>query len=94
MNARNARPWTTVATDTRPEVENLLLEGYRRMSPAQKFARVAALNATVTALAAQGLRLRSGDLPEREQRLRLASLWLDADLMVRAFGWDPRLHRG
>jgi hypothetical protein len=80
-------------SDTSPEVEDIILEGYRRMSPAEKLARVQGLNETVLQLSAQGLKLRHGKLSERELRLRLASLWLDPDLMVRAFGWDPRLHR-
>ena len=79
-------------SDTAPEVERVLLEGYRRMSPAEKLRRVEELNETALQLAAQGMRLRHGALPERELRLRLASLWLEPDLMRRAFGWDPRAH--
>jgi hypothetical protein len=44
--------------------------------------------------AAARIRAQYGpDLPERELRLRLAALWIDRDIMVRAFvrafGWDP-----
>jgi hypothetical protein len=80
------------ATDTSGDVEQVLLEGYRRMSPADKLRRVEELNETALQLAAQGMRLRHGALPERELRLRLAALWLNPDLMRRAFGWDPRAH--
>ncbi len=30
-----------------------------------------------------------GSIPERELRLRLASLWLDRETMIRVFHWDP-----
>ncbi len=76
-------------SDTDPEVESLMIEGYRAMSPAQKFARVQELNEMVLQVAAAGIEQRHGKLPERELRLRLASLWLDSETMIRAFGWDP-----
>jgi hypothetical protein len=76
--------------DTDPAVEALLIEGYRRMSPAQKLERVRALNHAVQELALADIRRRHPDADEREQALRLASRWLDPDLMVRAFGWDVR----
>lgn len=62
------------------------------MSPAEKLARVVALNGMVEALAAARLRERYGpDLSERELGLRLAALRLDRETMVAAFGWDPHL---
>ena len=30
-----------------------------------------------------------GTISEHEQRLRLAALWLDRDIMIRVFNWDP-----
>jgi hypothetical protein len=76
--------------DTDPAVELLLIEGYRRMSPAQKLERVRALNRAVQELALADIRRRHPDADEREQALRLASRWLDHELMVRVFGWDVR----
>jgi hypothetical protein len=76
-------------SDTPPEVEAVLLEGYRRMTSAQKLERVCALNRTVQQMALAGIRARHGELPEREVRLRLAALWLGRDTMIRVFGWDP-----
>jgi len=78
--------------DTSPRVRALLVEGYRRMSPAKKLQRVAELNAAVLELAAAGIRRRHGAVAEEELRLRLAALWLDRETMMRAFGWDPRKH--
>jgi hypothetical protein len=35
------------------------------------------------------LREQYPEVCERELALRLASLWIPRDLMIRAFGWDP-----
>ncbi len=76
--------------DTAPGAEAVLVEGYRRMSAAEKLRRVADLNEAILDLAAARIRGQYGqDVPERELRLRLASLWLDRDTMRRVFGWDP-----
>jgi hypothetical protein len=80
------------ASDTPPAVERVLIEGFRRMTPAEKLQRVVALNRAVEQLASAGLRYRHGDMTERERRLRLAALRLDAELMRDAFGWDPQVH--
>jgi len=76
--------------DTQPDIEAMLIEGYRRMTPAQKLARVRELIRCVQELALTDIRRRHPDAGEREQALRLASRWLDPDLMLRAFGWDVR----
>jgi hypothetical protein len=78
------------ANDTSPEAERILIEGYRRMSPAKKLQRVVALNRAVEQLAAARILSQYGpDLPGRELRLRLAALRLDRDTMIRVFDWDP-----
>ena len=77
--------------DTDPKIEAVLLEGYRAMSVAQKLARVSALTQAVQELALLDIRRRHPDADPREQALRLASRWLDPDLMKRAFGWDVRV---
>jgi hypothetical protein len=76
--------------DTDPVVEAILIEGYRRMSPSQKLDRVRSLTHAVQELALADIRRRHPDADEREQSLRLASRWIERDLMVRAFGWDVR----
>jgi hypothetical protein len=75
--------------DTHPAIEEMLVLGYRRMSPADKLRRVEAMNEAVLQLAATRIRAEHPGIEERELRLRLASLWLDPETMVRAFGWDP-----
>ncbi len=80
--------------DTPPEVEKLVLQGLRRMSPQQKLHRVSQLNRSVRELAAAGIRARYGaDIPERELKLRLAALRLGRPTMIAAFQWDPDENR-
>jgi len=76
-------------TDTPPHIQKLLIEGYRRMSPQQKLKRVDELTKAVQQLALARIRKQYGDISEEEQKLRLASLWLDRETMIKVFGWDP-----
>lgn len=66
-----------------------MVEAYRRMSPAEKFARIQALNEGVLQLAAARIRQQYSPATEQELRLRLAALWLDDETMRRVFDWDP-----
>jgi hypothetical protein len=72
----------------------MMIEGYRRMSPAEKLQKVEQMNEAVLQLAAARIRKDHPGIDERELRLRLASRWLGRDLMTRAFGWDPEEHKG
>ncbi len=82
----------TQSTDTPPEVEEILLEGYRRMPPVEKLRQVFDLNRTAQRMAVLRIEARYGpNLTERELRLRLAALWLDRETMIKAFGWDPEV---
>jgi hypothetical protein len=76
--------------DTHPKIEALLIEGYRKMSPTQKLERVRALTRAVQQFALVDVRRRHPDADAREQALRVASRWLEPDLMLRAFAWDVR----
>jgi len=78
-------------SDTNPIVERMLIEGYRRMSPAQKLERVASLNRALDQLATARLEATYGrQMSPRELQLRLAALRLDRETMVKVFGWDPK----
>ena len=82
----------TQSIDTPPEVEEILLEGYRRMPPIEKLRQVFDLNRSTQQMAALRIEARYGpNLSERELRLRLAALWLDRETMIKAFGWDPEI---
>jgi hypothetical protein len=77
----------SLPNDTHPKGEALLLEAYRKMSPAQKLERVGALTRAVQELALMDIRRRHPDAAPREQALRVASRWIGPELMIRAFGW-------
>ena len=79
-----------LTNDTHPKIEAILIEGYRKMSPAQKLDRVCALTQAVQELALLDVRRRHPNADAREQALRVASRWIDPELMLRAFGWDVR----
>lgn len=76
-------------SDTRPEIERIVLDGYRQMSPAQKLARVDDLRQLTMGLAERRIRSQYAGASDQEVRLRLGALTLGRDLMIRIFGWDP-----
>jgi hypothetical protein len=76
-------------SDTSPEAEKILIEGYRRMPPSRKMKQVLDLNRTVELFALADIRRQHPAADERELRLRLGSRWLDRETMCRVFGWDP-----
>lgn len=80
---------TREKSDTHPDVERLQIEGYRRMSPGRKLMLVFDMIEFARALARSDVKRRHPHAGEREIDLRVASRWLDRDLMVKAFGWDP-----
>jgi len=75
--------------DTSPQIQKLIIAGYRRMSPQQKLKRVDELTKAIQQLALLRIVKKYGQLSEREQQLRLASLWLDRETMIQVFQWDP-----
>lgn len=77
--------------DTHPDAERVLVAGYRRMSPADKLKRVTALTQGVQQMALLRLREKYPQDSERQLQYRLASLWIDAETMRRAVGWDPEV---
>jgi hypothetical protein len=85
-------PVRTQSSDTPPDIEEMILERYREMTPREKLALVIDLNRAAQAMAAVRIRAQYGPaLPERELCLRLAALWLDRETMIRVFGWDPEV---
>ena len=75
--------------DTAPEVERILVEGFRKMAPSRKLQTVAELNDLLHKFALEEIRHRHPDATARELRLYLASRWIPRELMIEAFGWDP-----
>lgn len=87
MTQRRPGYWTQ-SSDTSYEAEQLLIEEYRRMSPADKPQRVAEMCRAVEQLAVAGIRERYPHAYAPEIMLRLGSLRLGRALMIEAFGWD------
>ena len=76
----------TLAEDTHPDAERVLIELLRRATPARKMAMVLDANRTARLLALTGLRERHpSDSPARLRR-RLADLWLGPELAAKAYG--------
>jgi hypothetical protein len=75
--------------DTAPAIEALRTEGFRRMSPAQKFALVNALTKNIRQLALTGIRMRNPGIDGHEAMLRLAAMSVDRATLTKAFGWNP-----
>lgn len=76
--------------DMPSHIQEILVEGYRKMPPWEKMKRVSELNKAIQQLALSRIRKQYGDIPEQEKKLRLASLWLDRETMIRVFNWDPQ----
>jgi hypothetical protein len=76
----------TLAEDTHPAAEHVLIELLRRASPARKMAMVLSANRTARALAMTGLRERHPGESSSRLRRRLADLWLGPELAAKAYG--------
>ena len=76
--------------DTDRKVQAFLIEGYRRMSEAERLQKVFELNRLLVKLMEAEVRHRHPNADEREIRLRVASRWLLPELMQKAFGWNPK----
>jgi hypothetical protein len=78
-----------IPNDTSKEAEQVYLKLLREAPPWRKAAMVDSLSRSCQELAAAGIRLRHPNASEREVRMRLAALWLDREVMMRVFHWDP-----
>ena len=79
----------TLSEDTSPEAERVLIELWRRATPALKFALVLDTTRSMQEFMLAGLRERHPhDSPDRLRR-RFADLWLGSDLADRAYGKLP-----
>ena len=79
----------TLAEDTHPNAERVLIELLRGASPARKMAMMLDANRTARTLALTGLRERHSNDSPTQLRRRLADLWLGADLAAKAYGPSP-----
>ena len=81
--------YKTQSPDTSYEAEQILIKHYRRMSPEEKIAKMRQLNDFAANAIFAEVRGRYPEAPEREIWLRVASRYIPADLMIKAYGWNP-----
>ena len=79
----------TDLTDTPEKIQDVLIEGYRKMSPEAKMRLVDNLTVAIQRLAFARIRRQYPSDSERDCRLRLGALGLGRETTVRVFGWDP-----
>jgi len=79
----------TQSPDTHPEIERIIVEAARKMTFAERFHKIEDLMRTAQALALADINHRYPNATEHEIRMRLGSRRIPADLMRKAFGWDP-----
>ncbi len=79
----------TQSPDTSLAAEHFLIEQLRKMPAWEKARQAAELTRTCQMLALSGIRRRYPAASDKECELRLASLWLDRETMVKVFNWDP-----
>jgi hypothetical protein len=82
-NRRMRRP---LALDTPADIERLQIEGWRRMTPAEKAASVTALTRASITMAEAGIRHRHPEESADTHRRRLADILLGPDLANKVFG--------
>lgn len=75
--------------DTSVAAEKILIAGYRAMPAGKKLRQVTALTQMTQKMALSRLRNQYGRMGKKEERLRLAALWLPREDMVRYMKWDP-----
>jgi hypothetical protein len=81
----------TLSNDTSPEIERIMIKGYRRMSAARKLQIMQDLINAACLLALGDIKRKHLESDQREMMLRLASRRIEPELMRKAFGWDPEV---
>lgn len=90
LMARAAFRAESFPRDTSAEVQRILIERWRAMPSWKKAQLIDVLSRDCLQLALAGIRQRYPDAARAELCLRLAALRIERDLMIEAFGWDPR----
>ena len=78
--------------DTDPKALAVFIELHRKMTPAERVARVFEMAAFQEGLQRSSVRSMYPQAGEREVFLRVAARRLDRETMIRVYGWDPDLH--
>ena len=76
-------------SDTDPIMEPILIEGYRKMSSAEKLKMALEMSETIRDLAKTGIKKRHPGISDEELLKRLGALLLGRELSIKVNGWDP-----
>ncbi|HBE80842.1 MAG TPA: hypothetical protein DDW65_24105 [Firmicutes bacterium] len=78
-------------SDTHPMFEPLIIEGFRKMSPSQRFKMAIEMSEAIRDLAKTGILKRHPGISDEELRKRLGALLLGRELSIKVNDWDPEL---
>ena len=81
---------TKVFSDTHPDIERLMIEGMRKMTPAQKLRAIGSMGRFMKTAAFAEVRSRYPHATEHECWMRVISRSIPADLMLKAYAWDVK----
>jgi hypothetical protein len=82
-------PYRSQSVDTPEEIDRMLFQRYRQMTPGESIERVWELNEWAWERARSGFRRQFPSASERDIELRLAALKHGPQLVARALGRDP-----
>jgi len=77
-------------TDTDPRAMEVWLELLRQKPPGERLATTLGLAELALKMAEAGVRMMHPEAPDEEVFLRVAARHLPRELMIRAYGWDPK----
>lgn len=78
-------------SDTSELARQRLIEHWRSVPAIEKAAHIGRLNRMVLGLAQARQDAQYPNATPEERRLRLASLWIAREDMIRYWGWDPEI---
>lgn len=76
-------------SDTHPALEPIIIEGFRKMPPSQRFKMAMEMSEAIRDLAKIGILKRHPGISDEELQKRLGALLLGRELSIKVNGWDP-----
>lgn len=76
-------------SDTHPALEPIIIDGYRKMTTAQRFNMAIEMSDAIRDLAKIGILKRHPGISDEELLKRLGGLVLGRELSMKVNGWDP-----
>jgi hypothetical protein len=78
-------------SDTHPVLQPVIIEGFRKMPPGQRFKMAIEMSEAIRDLAKMGILKRYPGISDEELRKRLGALLLGRELSIKVNDWDPEL---